>query len=79
MPPHKNLLFDIGFELLLRAKEAQSDRDHAPKGSGERIFQSGRLMAFNEVVSLLQQQAEVMGVPLADLRLDGIDPDRDLL
>ena len=37
-----------------------------------------RVMAFNEVISIMQQQAEGFEIPLAELRLDDIEPDRDL-
>ena len=37
------------------------------------------LMAFHEVVSLMQQQAASFGLDLADVALDDIDPERDLL
>jgi hypothetical protein len=36
-------------------------------------------MAFNEVVSIMRQQAEGLGIPLADLRLKDVEPDRDLV
>jgi len=31
------------------------------------------------VLSLMQQQADAFDLPLTDLSLDGLDPDRDLL
>jgi hypothetical protein len=37
-----------------------------------------RPLAYYEVVSLMQSSAEGFGIPLADLRLDDIVPDRDL-
>ena len=35
-------------------------------------------MAYLEIVSLMQQQAGAFGIPLSDLALDGVDPERDL-
>jgi hypothetical protein len=35
-------------------------------------------LAVSEVIAIMQQQAEGFGIPLSDLRLDDIDPDRDL-
>jgi len=32
-----------------------------------------------EVISLMQHQAEVFEIPLADLALEGLDPERDLI
>jgi len=79
MSRHKNFLYDLGLELKLRALEARQERDATPKGSADRTFFSGRLMAFNEVISIMQQQAEGLGIPLADLRLNDIEPDQDLV
>lgn len=39
----------------------------------------GRLMAYHEVISLMQQQARAFGVPLENLNLNDIDPERGLL
>jgi hypothetical protein len=79
MSTHKHYLYDLGLEVKLRALEARRERDAAEEGSADRTFHSGRLLAFNEVVSIMQQQAEGVGIPIADLRLDDIEPDRDLV
>lgn len=75
---HKDYLFDLGFLFKERALEARSQRDGLLPGSLEREFHAGRVLAFNEVISIMQQQAEGLGLPLSDLRLDDIEPDRDL-
>jgi hypothetical protein len=36
-------------------------------------------MAFYEVLSLMQSQADAFAMPLESLSLEGIDPDKDLL
>jgi hypothetical protein len=36
-------------------------------------------MAYYEVISLMQHQAEAFDLPLSDLALFGLDPDRDLI
>lgn len=36
-------------------------------------------MAFYHVISLMQDQALGFGIDLKDLKLESIDPDRDLL
>ncbi len=79
MSVHRDYLFDLGLLVKERALEARRQREESPPGSSEREFRSGRVMAFNEVISIMQQQAEGLGIPLADLRLDDIVPDRDLL
>jgi len=43
------------------------------------LFNSGRLMAYNEVISILQQEAEGMLMDLKELKLDDINPDIDLV
>ncbi len=75
---HANYLFDLGLLIKERALEARRQRDELPQGSLEREFHSGRVVAFNEMISIMQQQAEGFGIPLSDLQLDDIDPDRDL-
>ena len=70
-------LFDLGHELLERAREAKTQRDNARAGTPEREFSAGRLLAYNEVISVMQQSAEGLGIPLDRLRLQGVDPDRD--
>jgi hypothetical protein len=75
---HRHYIFDLGH--LLRA-EALSARQtcRAAKGTDDEAFQSGRVMAYHEVLSLLISQAQSFGVPIADLNLDGLNPDHDLL
>jgi hypothetical protein len=75
---YANYLFDLGLLLKERALQARAERDASPDGSPDREFQSGRVIAFNEVISIMQQQAEGFEISLADLRLEDIDPDRDL-
>ena len=82
-PKYKYYLHDLGFLLKERALEAKQDmeeaRDHKGMDSGDYIFQAGRLLAYNEVVSILQQQARGFDIDLQELNLEDIDPDRDLL
>lgn len=75
---HKNYLYDLGLILKERALEARRQRDKLPLESLDREFQSGRVIAFNELISIMQQQAEGFEIALSDLRLDDIVPDRDL-
>lgn len=75
---HADYLFDLGLLIKERALEARRQRDESREGSSEREFNSGRVLAFNEVISIMQQQAEALGIPWSDLRLDDVEPDRDL-
>lgn len=77
MEKYRNYLFDLGLILKKRALEAKEERDAAADGI-EREYLSGRLMAFSEVLSIVQQQAQTFEISLSELRLDDLDPDRDL-
>lgn len=71
-------VFDLGHEIKLRAIEAKKDRDSTTVAEA-RHFEAGRVMAYYEVISMMQQNAEGLGIPLTDVRLDDIVPDRDLV
>jgi hypothetical protein len=77
-PKYKYYLEDLGFLLREQAMEAKKRRDTA-QDKEDRLFHSGGLLAYYAVISLMQQQADVFDIPLEELRLDGLDPDRDLL
>lgn len=70
---HNHYLCDLGKLLLERALEAR--RDAGTKDS----FALGRAIAYYEVVSTMLGQAGVFDIPPAEIGLDGVDPDRDLL
>jgi len=76
---YKHYLRDLGEIVKTRALETKEERAREREGSATYEFQCGRLIAFNEVVSILQQQAEGFGISLKELNLDDIDPDRDLV
>jgi hypothetical protein len=75
---HNNYLLDLGFLPKERALEAKQS-SLVVKGTDDEAFQTGPLMAYYEVISLMQDQAEVLQIPLTEIRLDGIDPDKDLI
>lgn len=72
-----NYLRDLG-HLLREAPEA-AKASAAAADEDDLEFQRGRLMAYHEVLSLMQQQATAFDLPLRDLALDGFDAERDLL
>ena len=78
MERYKNFLFDLGPIIRRRAIEAKVEKDSAAPGTEEHDYLSGRVMAFNEVLSIMQQQADGFEIPRSELRLDDLDPDRDL-
>ncbi len=71
-------LRDLGDLVKRAALDARVKRDDLPPGA-DRAFEIGRLTAYYEVVTLMQQQAVAFGIGLDELALDDIDADRDLL
>jgi hypothetical protein len=65
---------DLLKQAALRARE-----DSRRSGQSNDQFALGRLSAFHEVVSLMQQQASAFDLDLRSLSLEDVDPDRDLL
>jgi hypothetical protein len=74
---HKNYLFDLGYLLREQALEAKAAYE-AAKGTDDEAFQSGQRTAYYAVMSLLVSQAESFQLPIEDLHIEGLDPDRDL-
>lgn len=72
-------LFDLGPIIKERSFRAKIDRDASPRPSAEYDFNAGRVLGFNEIISILQDQARAFGIPLEDLRIQDIDPDKDLV
>lgn len=69
---YRNYLLDLVTITKEHAREAI--RDHrAAKGSQDEDFQSGYVMGFHRLVTLMQQQAQAFGIPLEDLELHDID------
>ena len=75
---HANYLGDLGFLLREQAITAR-DACVAASGTDDAAYQAGRVIAYYEVLSLLASQAEAFHLPLEDLRLDGFDPEEELL
>lgn len=73
-----NYLRDLGDLVKRSALNARAKRDSSST-EHDRAFESGRLTAYYEMVSLMQQQAIAFGIELGDVALDDIDPERDLL
>jgi len=81
-----NYLRDLGYLLKEDALQAKRDSDDAkakwdkdPASGEDAAFASGRSLAYWEVISLMQQQAWVFGIPLEEMSLADINPDKDLL
>jgi len=79
---YDNYLFDLGRRLLSEAEGVRQTCDslRAQGITGPNYeFQSGRALAYYEVLSMLISQAQAFGLDLTVLGLEGIDPDRLLL
>jgi len=76
---YKWYLYDLGPILKERALEHKAARDVEREDSEHRAFLSGLVHGFNEVISVLQQQADGFQIGRQELRLEDIEPDRDLL
>ncbi len=74
----KHYLRDLGFLVREQAKAAKL-RALETKDDPSHDFELGQSFAWYSVVSLMQQQAVAFEIPLVELALDGVDPDRDLL
>lgn len=78
-------LRDLGYRLRERAEEATREERsiRAKRRVEERTvsdaFVEGRSQAFYEVISMMRNQAVAFEIPLVDLALEGLDPERDLL
>ena len=76
---YKHYLRDLGEIVKTCALETKDERAREQEGSARYHFQCGRLLAFIEIISILQQQAEGFDINLQDLNLGDIDPDKDLI
>lgn len=76
---YKYYLWDLGWLIRERALETKESLLLEAKGSPDYLFQAGRLLAFNEVISIMQQQAEGFQIGLEELNLSDINPDEDLV
>ena len=75
--PTANYLRDLGHILRDHALRARAERDRA--GDGDGGYALGRLMAYHEVISLMQNQAVAFGLKLEQLCLEDIEPETDLI
>ncbi|MEW6609860.1 MAG: hypothetical protein AB1414_20850 [bacterium] len=74
---YKCYLFDLGFYIKERALKAKEERNKEIPNTPGYEFQCGRIIAFNEVISIMQQCAKGFDIPLQDLNMKDIEPDRD--
>lgn len=75
---YKNYLSDFSHMIIERAYKARDDRQKYRETEKE-SFHAGILMGYRNVISLLQAQADAFQIPLDEIKLDKINPDKDLL
>jgi hypothetical protein len=74
----KNYLRDLGQFVTAHALEAVAEREKH-RGQPAQEFYDGYVLSFHRIVSLMQQQALAFGIDLKELKLDGIQSDRDFV
>lgn len=72
-------LYVRDLSVLLKEQARDSKARSQAVAEPQRAFELGRLMAFHEVISLMQQQAQAFGIPLETIGLDDIHPERELV
>lgn len=72
---YRYYLYDLG--LLLKEYALEIKKELELRGGDE--FLEGELLGYYRMITLMQQQAEGFDIPLEDLRLEDINPDRDLI
>jgi hypothetical protein len=76
---YENYLRDLGFILKENAEKAKEDL-RAATSSEDQSFRSGFRMVYYDVVTIIQQQQiAVHEVTNEDLGFDDFDPDQDVL
>jgi hypothetical protein len=75
---YKWYLYDLGFLIKELAIEIKNGVNTLKPGTSEYDFETGKLLAFHRIISLMQQQAKAFQIDMKDLRLEDIDPDKDL-
>ena len=77
MSAHTSYLMEFGERAR---REAEGAREALRDAAGpERDFAAGRLIALTTMLSLMCDLAEAHGLTRADIALEGVDPERDLL
>jgi hypothetical protein len=74
----QNYLLDLGQLVKEYAMAAVAEREKH-RGQPTQEFYDGYVLGFHRIVSLMQQQALAFGLDLKALKLDGLEPDRDLV
>lgn len=71
-----NYLLDLG--NLLKEDALDVKREHSLAAAADREFLGGKLLAYNEVLSLMLSQAAAFQIDPKSLGLADFDPDKEL-
>lgn len=75
---YRNYLMDLAVLFREEALSAKRELDER-RDTADKDYYIGQLIAWHTVVSIMQQQATSFEIPLAEIKLEGIEPERDLL
>ena len=80
---NESFLFELGFTIREAAERATRDAERARRDversdDPDRMFHAGRACEYRFVLDDMRQRAEAFGIPLDEVALDGLDPDRDI-
>ena len=78
MSATRHYLKDLGTIVSENATKAKRDKD-AAIGTDESDIRLGYLMAYHEIVNIMQQQADAFDIAYDVIGLESIRPDSDLL
>lgn len=73
----KNYIREISCLLKDNAKKAKLNADNPKEGDAD--YNTGYLMAYHEVITIMKNQAPVFDIGQDDIDLADIEPERDLL
>lgn len=82
----KNYLLDLiaivkeeAFSSINKYHDSQSKSKQKADTDWGKGFLTGYALAYSRVISIMMQHAEAFNIPLSELSLDDIDPDKDLM
>jgi hypothetical protein len=76
---YKNYLVDLCLIIKENAIKAKKESELLKQEKNSKEYSLGYLMAYHEIVSLIQQQANAFGIELTEIKMKDINPEKDLL
>lgn len=74
----RNYIQQIACLLKDNAKRAKLEAD-SPREEDSADYNTGYLMAYHEVIAIMKNQAPFFDIEQKDIKLDDIEPEKDLL